>query len=65
MNRESSDGESNIKFIDAEHKGLELAELLRSSQHSYAQLKELLSPPQRYLVLLTVLSDMVESIPGT
>ena len=61
-----TDGESQIKvkFIDAEHKGFALAELLRGGQHSYAQLKEQLSGPQRHLLLLTVLSDMVEQIPG-
>jgi flavin-dependent dehydrogenase len=60
------DGENTIKvkFIEAEHKGLELAELLRSGQYTYAQLKERLSVPQRHLLLLTVLSDMVEQIPG-
>jgi hypothetical protein len=60
------EGENHIKvkFIEAEHKGLELAELLRSGQYTYAQLKERLSGPQRHLLLLTVLSDMVEQIPG-
>jgi flavin-dependent dehydrogenase len=57
--------ESNIKvkFIDAEHKGLELAERLRSGQHTYSQLKEQLSGPQQHLLLLTVLSNMVEQVP--
>ncbi len=61
-----TDGESNIKvkFIDAEHKGRELAELLRSGQYTYAQLKEQLPGPQRHLLLLMVLSDMVEQPPG-
>jgi flavin-dependent dehydrogenase len=61
-----AEGESDIKvkFIEAEHKGLELAELLRSGQYTYAQLKERLSVPQRHLLLLTVLSDMIEQIPG-
>lgn len=61
-----TDDASNIKvkFIDAEHKGLDLAERLRSGQHTYAQLKEQLEPPQKHLLLLTVLSDMVEPVPG-
>jgi flavin-dependent dehydrogenase len=61
-----TDGESNIKvkFIDAEHKGLDVADRLRSGQHTYAQLKEQLTPPQQHLLLLTVLSEMVETIPG-
>lgn len=59
-----TDGESTVevKFIDAEHKGLELAERLRSGHHTYAQLKDELSPPQRHLLLLTVLSDMIEQV---
>jgi flavin-dependent dehydrogenase len=60
-----TDDESNIKvkFIDAEHKGLELAERLRSGQHTYSQLKEQLSGPQQHLLLLTVLSNMIEQVP--
>ncbi len=53
-----------VKFIDHEHKGIELAERLRSGQHTYAQLKEQLSGPQQHLLLLTVLSDMVEQVPA-
>ena len=61
-----TDDASNIKvkFIDAEHKGLDLAERLRSGQHTYAQLKEQLAPTQKHLLLLTVLSDMVEPVQG-
>jgi 2-polyprenyl-6-methoxyphenol hydroxylase-like FAD-dependent oxidoreductase len=59
-----TDGESDVrvKFIDAKHKGLELLQLLRSGEHTYADLKERLIPPQRHLLLLTVLSDMVETV---
>jgi hypothetical protein len=62
-----TDGESNIKvkFIDAEHKGLDLAERLKSGQYTYGQLKEQLPGPQQHLLLLTVLSDMVEPVPTT
>jgi flavin-dependent dehydrogenase len=60
-----TDGESNIKvkFIDAEHHGLELVERLKTGKYSYAQLKDQLSPPQQHLLLLTVLSDMIEPVP--
>ncbi|HEX2688600.1 MAG TPA: tryptophan 7-halogenase [Kofleriaceae bacterium] len=52
-----------VKFIEAEHKGLELVERLRSGQHTYAQLKEQLAPTQQHLLLLAVTSDMVEQVP--
>ena len=54
------EGEIKVKFIDAEHKGLDLYEHLRSGDHTYGQLKEQLSGPQQHLLLLAVLSDMVE-----
>lgn len=61
-----TDGQSDVKvkFIDAEHKGLELFDLLRSGNYAYGQLKEKLSQPQQHLLLLTVLSDMVEVASG-
>jgi flavin-dependent dehydrogenase len=61
-----TDGESEVKvkFIDAEHKGLDLVERLRSGEHTYAQLKEQLPGPQQHLLLLAVLSDMVERAPA-
>jgi hypothetical protein len=52
--------DTKVKFIDEEHKGLELMQLLRSGEHTYGQLQEKLPPPQKHLLLLTVLSDMVE-----
>ena len=52
-----------VKFHDPEHKGLELAEQLKSGQYTYGQLKEQLSPPQQHLLLLAVMSDMVEQVP--
>lgn len=57
-----TDGSSDtkVKFIDSEHKGLELFNLLQNGGHSYGQLKEKLSEPQRHLLLLTVLSGMLE-----
>ena len=62
-----TDGASEIKvkFIDAEHKGLDLVQQLRSGEHTYAQLKEQLSGPQQHLLLLAVLSDMVEPVPAS
>jgi len=51
-----------VKFIDAQHQGLELAEHMRSGHQTYGQLKERLSAPQQHLLLLTVLSDMVEEV---
>jgi flavin-dependent dehydrogenase len=58
------EGEVKVKFIDAEHNGLELYDLLRSGNYTYGQLKEKLSGPQQHLLLLTALSDMVEAAPG-
>jgi hypothetical protein len=57
-----ADGQTDVKvkFVDSEHKGLELLDLLRSGEYAYGQLKEKLSDAQRHLLLLTVLSDMVE-----
>jgi hypothetical protein len=57
-----ADGTSDtkVKFIDSEHKGLELFDVLRSGDYTYSQLKEKLGDPQRHLLLLTVLSDMVD-----
>lgn len=53
-----------VKFLDAEHKGLDLIATLRSGQHTYGQLKDRLSPPQQHLLLLAVASDMVEPVPA-
>jgi flavin-dependent dehydrogenase len=60
-----TDGHSEIKvkFIDEQHKGLDLARELRSGAYTYAQLKETLTGPQQHLLLLAVLSDMVEQVP--
>ena len=52
-----------VKFHDAEHHGLELADRLRSGDYTYGELKQQLSAPQQHLLLLTVLSDMVEQLP--
>jgi flavin-dependent dehydrogenase len=59
-----TDGESDtkVKFIESEHKGMELFELLRSGDYTYGQLKEKLSDPQKHLLSLTVLSDMLEEV---
>jgi hypothetical protein len=51
-----------VKFIEAEHKGLELTSLLKSGEHTYGSLQEKLPPPQKHLLLLTVLSDMIETV---
>jgi hypothetical protein len=62
-----TDGQSEIKvkFIDEQHKGLELVEQLRTGSCTYAQLKEQLTGPQQHLLLLAVLSDMVEQVPSS
>ncbi len=61
-----TDGSSDVKvkFINEQHRGLELCNMLRSGDYTYGQLKEKLPDPQRHLLLLTVLSDMVESEPA-
>jgi hypothetical protein len=58
------EGDVKVKFVEAEHKGLELFELLQQGTHTYGELKERLSGPQQHLMLLTVLSGMVEAAPG-
>jgi hypothetical protein len=60
-----SESDIKVKFIDAEHNGLALVDELRSGRHTYAQLREQLPPPQRHLLLLTVLSDMIEQAQPT
>jgi 2-polyprenyl-6-methoxyphenol hydroxylase-like FAD-dependent oxidoreductase len=57
--------DSKVKFLDTEHKGLDLIEILRGGQHTYGQLKDRLSLPQQHLLLLAVASDMVEPVPAS
>lgn len=58
------DVETTVKFIDAEHEGLELFELLRAGEHTYGELQERLTPAQQHLLSLVVLSDMTEGVPA-
>jgi flavin-dependent dehydrogenase len=57
-----TDGESDVtvKFVDSEHGGLELLDLLRGGGHTYGELKARLTDQQQHLLLLAVLSDMIE-----
>jgi 2-polyprenyl-6-methoxyphenol hydroxylase-like FAD-dependent oxidoreductase len=59
-----ADGSSDtkVKFVEAEHHGLELFELLGAGELCYGELQQRLSEPQRHLLLLTVMSDMVEIV---
>jgi flavin-dependent dehydrogenase len=56
---EAGRGEREVKFIDAQHKGLALHDQLRSWQ-SYGQIKEHATPQQRHLLLHLALANMLE-----
>jgi flavin-dependent dehydrogenase len=56
--------ETNVKFVQAEHHGLELFELLGVGVHRWGELQQRLDEAQRHLLSLTVLSEMVEVIPA-
>ncbi|HKY62339.1 MAG TPA: tryptophan 7-halogenase [bacterium] len=58
FNDDSSD--VKVKFIEDQHGGLDLVNMLRSGDYSYGQLQEKLSDPQKHILLLTLLSDMVD-----
>jgi flavin-dependent dehydrogenase len=57
-----ADGEndSQVRFFESEHHGLELIDRLRSGPESYGQLKASLSPAQQHILLHLVLTEMVE-----
>lgn len=56
--------ETTVKFLDSEHKGLELFDVVRDGNHTWQALQERLEEPQRHLLLLALLSDMVETTAG-
>jgi hypothetical protein len=51
--------EAQVRFFEAEHKGLELYERLRRGGEAYGKLKGSLSPAQQHLLLYLTLSEMV------
>lgn len=53
---------TRVKFVESEHHGLELFELLRGEGQAYGQLRDRLPEPQRHLLMLGVLSDMIETV---
>jgi flavin-dependent dehydrogenase len=53
-----------VKFLDAEHGGLELVDILRGGQHTYGELRGKLLAEQWHLLLLAIASDMVETVSG-
>lgn len=50
-----------VKFVEAEHKGLELVDILRNGRQTYVKLTENLSPPQRHLLLHMALAGMLDA----
>jgi flavin-dependent dehydrogenase len=56
------ENDSQVRFFESEHRGLELIERLRSGPEGYGQLKASLSPAQQHLLLHLVLTEMVEAV---
>lgn len=59
FNDGSSDQE--VKFVEAQHKGLDLVNELKSGQQTYGNLVEKISPVQKHLLLHMALTGMVET----